>query len=248
MPIDQRPAMGQHVLFRYKKTLMAMTVSLALLAGLSTAEAGPFDWLFNPYPRSNGARHRATAVRRAKPEVAKPEATAAAPEKTTANDKAAPKETPAAVAANADGALIIAISLNKQRLTLYSDGVPIARSHVSTGTPGHQTPTGVFSIIQKDRWHHSSANGEAPMYFMQRISRSGVAIYQDVAPPAAAAQGSIRLPEAFARQLWGITKLGVRVIITNGEVTPATISHARLFAHRREPVETKQEPGESSTV
>jgi lipoprotein-anchoring transpeptidase ErfK/SrfK len=224
------------VLFHHKQALMAMTASLALLAGLSSAEAGPFDWLFNP---SAVARHRATAVRRAKPEVARPEATAA-------NDKAATKETPADVAAKADGALTIAISLNKQRLTLYSDGVPIARSHVSTGTPGHQTPTGVFSIIQKDRWHHSSANGEAPMYFMQRISRSGVAMYQDVAPPAAAAQGSIRLPEAFARQLWGITKLGVRVIITNGEVTPATISNARLFARRREPVETKPETGVSS--
>jgi lipoprotein-anchoring transpeptidase ErfK/SrfK len=206
------------VLSHHKKALMAMTASLALLAGLAvSAEAFPFDWLSNPLPQRNFGRHGATAVR------AKPAVTEALRENSAAKEKSATKETPADLAAKAKGVLTIAISLNKQQLTLYSDGVPIARSHVSTGTPGHQTPTGVFSIIQKDRWHHASTNGDAPMPFMQRITWSGIAMHQGVAPPSPASPGSIRLPEAFARQLWGATKLGVRVIITHGEITPAAI-------------------------
>jgi lipoprotein-anchoring transpeptidase ErfK/SrfK len=234
--------MGQCVLVRHKKALMAMTASLALLAGLaSSAEAFPFDWQPNGWPQPNFGRNGAPTVRPAKPAV-----TTAVREKSAANDKSATKETPADVAAKAKGVLTIVISLNKQQLTLYSDGVPIARSHVSTGIPGHQTPTGVFSIIQKDRWHHSNLYGDAPMYFMQRITWSGVAMHQGVVPPHPASHGCIRLPEAFARQLWGITKLGVRVIITQGEVTPAAISNGHLFTRRLEPLEAKREPGESS--
>jgi lipoprotein-anchoring transpeptidase ErfK/SrfK len=256
VPIDQRPATGRSVLVRHgvlvrhKKSLMAMTASLALLAGLaSSAEAFPFDWPFNPYPQPNVTRHRATPVARpARSAVAKPEAAEEVREKPAAKekDKSATKETPADVAAKAKGVLTIAISLNKQQLTLYSDGMPIARSHVSTGTPGHQTPTGVFSIIQKDRWHHSNLYGDAPMYFMQRITWSGVAMHQGITPPNPASHGCIRLPEAFARQLWGITKLGVRVIITHGEVTPAAISNGHLFTRRLEPLEAKRETIESS--
>jgi lipoprotein-anchoring transpeptidase ErfK/SrfK len=233
---------------------MAMTASLALLAGLASAEAFPFDWPFNAFPQQPSVtRHRAPPVRArpevvkpdaARPEVAKPAAKSAANEK----DKSATKETPADVAAKAKGVLTIAISLDKQQLTLYSDGVPIARSHVSTGTPGHQTPTGVFSIIQKDRWHRSDLSGNAPMYFMQRITWSGVAMHQGGVPNQPAAQGGIRLPEAFARQLWGMTKPGVRVIITRGEVTPAAISNGRLFTRKLEPLEAKRESGESSSA
>jgi lipoprotein-anchoring transpeptidase ErfK/SrfK len=229
------------VLFHHKKALMAMTASLALLAGLAaSAEAFPFDWLSNPLPQPNFGRHGATAVR------AKPAVTEALRENSAAKEKSATKETPADLAAKAKGVLTIAISLNKQQLTLYSDGVPIARSHVSTGTPGHQTPTGVFSIIQKDRWHHASTNGDAPMPFMQRITWSGIAMHQGVAPPSPASPGSIRLPEAFARQLWGVTKLGVRVIITHGEITPAAIPNGHLLTRRLEPLETKREAGKSS--
>ena len=107
-----------------------------------------------------------------------------------------------------------------KHLTLYSDGQPIAHSRVSTGVPGHATPTGVFSVIQKDRWHRSNIYNNAPMYYMQRITWSGVAMHQGVVPSGPASHGCIRLPEAFARQMWGITKLGARVIVTRGDVTP----------------------------
>jgi lipoprotein-anchoring transpeptidase ErfK/SrfK len=153
-----------------------------------------------------------------------------------------PPVKPAAKEPDARGTLGIIVSLEKQQLTLYADGAPIARSPVSSGKPGHSTPTGVFSIIEKDRWHHSNLYDDAPMYFMQRLTSSGVALHQGIVPNYPASHGCVRLPEAFARQLWGITKLGVRVIIAHGDVAPVEITHPRLFAPRHEPLEAKAEP------
>jgi lipoprotein-anchoring transpeptidase ErfK/SrfK len=141
---------------------------------------------------------------------------------------------------NARGSLSVIISLDRQQLTLYSDGLPIATSRVSTGRPGHSTPTGVFSIIEKDRWHHSNVYDDAPMYFMQRLTWSGVALHQGVVPNYPASHGCIRLPEAFARQLWSATKLGVRVIVVRGNAEPVAISHPRLF-HQRDQVVAKSD-------
>jgi lipoprotein-anchoring transpeptidase ErfK/SrfK len=150
------------------------------------------------------------------------------------------------IGAAAKGTLGIIVSLEKQQLTLYADGQPVAHSRVSTGKPGHGTPTGVFSIIEKDRWHHSNLYDNAPMYFMQRITSSGVALHQGIVPNYPASHGCVRLPEAFARQLWGITKTGVRVIITRGEVAPTDISHPRLFAPSREQLEAAAASSRSS--
>jgi hypothetical protein len=73
------------------------------------------------------------------------------------------------------GPLQIVVSIADQHVTLYSNGVRVAQGPVSTGVPGRPTPTGVFSIIQKDRFHHSNLYSNAPMPFMERITWSGVA-------------------------------------------------------------------------
>jgi lipoprotein-anchoring transpeptidase ErfK/SrfK len=145
---------------------------------------------------------------------------------------ARPKDTPVSseLADKAKGPLQILISLDKQQLTLYAGGQPIAHSRVSSGQRGHATPTGVFSIIQKDRWHRSNLYDDAPMWFMQRITWSGVALHQGVVPNYPASHGCVRLPEAFAKQLWSVTKLGARVIIARGDVAPVEFSHPKLFA------------------
>jgi hypothetical protein len=144
-------------------------------------------------------------------------------------------------AVNAPGILTVVVSLSKQKLTLYSDGQRIGGSNVSTGRAGHSTPTGVFSIIQKDRWHHSNLYDDAPMYFMQRITWSGVALHQGIVPNYPASHGCIRLPEAFARQFWGTTKIGVRVIIARDDPGPAAISHPLLFTHPAEQLQAKRD-------
>jgi hypothetical protein len=210
--------MGHSTYLRHRNSLLAMTASIALLAGFGTpAQAFPFDFQQRPAARPM-AKNMVVAAR----------------------EKPA-KEKEEDLATRAKGLLTVIISIDKQQLTLYSDGVPVAHSRVSTGTPGHPTPTGVFSIIQKDRWHRSNLYGNAPMFYMQRITWSGVAMHQGIVPNYPASHGCIRLPEAFARQMWTTTKMGARVIIARSEVTPAAITHAKLFTIKREEAEPKFE-------
>ena len=126
------------------------------------------------------------------------------------------------------GPILLAISIGSQRVTVYDDGTPVAVSPVSTGMAGHLTPTGVFSVIQKQRWHRSNLYSNAPMPYMQRITWSGVALHAGVVPGHPASHGCIRLPERFAVRLWGMTKVGARVVITRGEAAPYEITHPRL--------------------
>ena len=112
----------------------------------------------------------------------------------------------------------------------------IAHSRVSSGVRGRSTPTGVFSIIQKDRWHRSNLYDDAPMWFMQRITWSGVALHQG---DRAELPGLARLhpPARGVRpQLWTTTKIGARVIVAHGNVTPTEIAHPKLFTPKRAPV------------
>jgi hypothetical protein len=102
-------------------------------------------------------------------------------------------------------------------------------SSVSTGIPGHPTPTGIFSVIEKQRYHASNIYSGAPMPYMQRITWSGIAMHQGVVPGHPASHGCIRLPEAFANRLFRTTKVGVRVLVTNRPVEPTEFSHPRLF-------------------
>jgi lipoprotein-anchoring transpeptidase ErfK/SrfK len=129
-----------------------------------------------------------------------------------------------------EGPLQVIISIKHQRLTLYANGQPIAHSPVSTGVPGHPTPMGVFSVIEKQIYHESNLYSSAPMPYMQRITWSGVAMHQGVVPGHPASHGCIRLPREFAQRLWRITKVGARVIIAQDEAHLADIASPRLFA------------------
>jgi hypothetical protein len=125
---------------------------------------------------------------------------------------------------------LIVISIPKQRISLYGADGFHAQGAVSTGRTGFPTPTGVFSIIQKNRYHRSNIYGGAPMPFMQRITWSGVAMHQGVLPGYPASHGCIRLTHKFASELWGMTRMGVRVIVTPDDAQPAEVAHAALPA------------------
>lgn len=133
-----------------------------------------------------------------------------------------------AAAALPQGQLHIVVNVSSQRLSLYANGTLAARSAVSTGMRGHSTPTGVFSIIQKRRFHHSNIYSGAPMPFMQRITWSGIALHQGVVPGYPASHGCIRLPADFAQFLWKTTKIGARVIVARNDVEPYPFSHPLL--------------------
>src|ERR1700728_4525099 len=126
------------------------------------------------------------------------------------------------------GPLIISISIAQQKLRVYDANGLFAESPVSTGMSGHPTPMGVFSVIQKQKFHRSNIYSGAPMPFMQRITWSGVAMHAGVLPGYPASHGCIRMPPAFAVKMYGWTRMSARVIITPGEVTPASFSHPLL--------------------
>jgi lipoprotein-anchoring transpeptidase ErfK/SrfK len=133
--------------------------------------------------------------------------------------------------------LIITVSIQKQQVKVYDANGFFAEAPVSTGMPGHPTPMGVFSVIEKDRYHHSNIYSGAPMPFMQRITWSGVAMHAGVLPGYPASHGCIRMPESFAIKMWGWTKMGARVIVTPGELsTPVSFTHPLLPAMKVMPV------------
>jgi len=111
------------------------------------------------------------------------------------------------------GPLFLVIDLSAQRATLYRNGMVIAASTVSTGSRGRNTPTGVFTILQKEVFHRSRTYDDAPMPYMQRLTWKGVALHAGHVASYPASHGCIRLPRGFAKRLYGITRLGTPVMI-----------------------------------
>ena len=134
--------------------------------------------------------------------------------------------------AKPQGPVIIAISIEKQHLKVYDANGFFAEAPVSTGMKGHATPMGVFSVIQKQKLHHSNIYSGAPMPYMQRITWSGIAIHAGVLPGYPASHGCIRMPMAFAMKMWNWTRMGARVVVTPGEMTPASFSHPLLVTQK----------------
>jgi hypothetical protein len=118
------------------------------------------------------------------------------------------------------GPVMIIVSLRDQRAHVYRNGVPIGISTVSTGKEGHETPTGVFTILQKRVDHKSNLYNSAPMPYMQRLTWDGIALHAGNLPGYPASHGCIRLPKAFAEKLYSTTSLGLTVVITDEDAVP----------------------------
>jgi hypothetical protein len=130
---------------------------------------------------------------------------------------------------------LIVISIPKQRISVYGGNGFHAQSSVSSGRTGFPTPIGVFSVIQKNRYHRSNIYSGAPMPFMQRITWSGVAMHEGVLPGYPASHGCIRLTHKFASELWSMTRMGVRVVVTPDDAEPVQVTHAKLPAPNMTP-------------
>src|ERR1700676_622994 len=144
-------------------------------------------------------------------------------------------ETPEKESTKPQGPLIIAISIERQKLKIYDAKGFFAETPISTGMRGHPTPMGVFSVIQKHKFHHSNIYSGAPMPYMQRITWSGVAMHAGVLPGRPASHGCIRMPMAFAMKMWNWTRMGARVVITPGEINPTSFSHPLLATLKVQP-------------
>lgn len=125
---------------------------------------------------------------------------------------------------------LIAVSIADQRLTVYDRGQVVAHAPVSTGMAGHATPTGIFSVLQKETFHRSNIYSGAPMPFMQRITWSGIALHAGVLPGYPASHGCIRMPEDFAIRLYHLTQRGARVVIARHVTAPVPFENAHLLA------------------
>jgi hypothetical protein len=121
------------------------------------------------------------------------------------------------------------VSLKSQHVTIYDADGWIMRAPVSSGQRGRETPAGVFSVIQKDADHHSNLYDDASMPHMERVTWSGIALHGGPLPGHAASHGCVRMPYGFAADLFGRTKLGMRVIIAPHDVQPVDIAHPALF-------------------
>ncbi|MFW2831058.1 L,D-transpeptidase [Sphingomonas sp. ID0503] len=118
------------------------------------------------------------------------------------------------------GPIILVVSLRRQLAFVYRNGVLIAASTISSGKAGHETPTGVFTILQKHVDHKSNLYNAAPMPYMQRLTWDGIALHAGNLPGYPASHGCVRLPLAFAKLLYGVTRLGLTVIITPEAAVP----------------------------
>lgn len=143
----------------------------------------------------------------------------------------APKIAPA-------GPLLVYVDLSRQLATIYRNGVRIGVSTVSTGKAGHETPTGVFTILEKNVEHHSNVYNNATMPYQQRLTWSGVALHAGGLPGYPESHGCVHLPYAFARELFSATNRGTTVVVTGDASHPVSADGGEVLA----PAAIEREP------
>jgi len=128
------------------------------------------------------------------------------------------------------GPVLVYVDLTRQLATVYRNGVRIAVSTISSGKGGYETPTGVFTILEKDKDHRSRTYDDAPMPYQQRLTWKGVALHAGNLPGFPASHGCVRLPMEFAKKLFTVTPMGGTVVIAGGHEDPVKRPAAGVLA------------------
>lgn len=128
------------------------------------------------------------------------------------------------------GPVLVYVDLGRQLATVYRNGVRIGVSTISSGKDGYSTPTGVFTILEKDKDHRSRTYDNAPMPFQQRLTWKGVALHAGNLPGYPASHGCVRLPMEFAKRLFQVTPMGGTVVIAGGHEDPVKRPVAGVLA------------------
>lgn len=131
---------------------------------------------------------------------------------------------------DAEGPLLMQVSLNEQRLYVYDANGLVTQTRISSGRAGHETPKGIYSILEKKIDHTSNIYLDAKMPYMQRLTMTGIALHAGVVPGYPASGGCVRLPFDFARRFFGMTDINQRVVIAPDVQAPAELTHPLLFA------------------
>ena len=116
----------------------------------------------------------------------------------------------------------IVVSLADQSLYAYNGQTLVATSNISSGKPGHETPTGEFTVSEKDPDHHSSLYENASMPFFMRLTDGGVGLHAGFIPGYPASHGCVRLPIGMAKELFQHVEPGTPVEITPNTMAAAT--------------------------
>jgi hypothetical protein len=128
------------------------------------------------------------------------------------------------------GPVVMVVSITEQRAYVYRNGILIGATTVSTGRPGHPTPTGVFTVLQKQKEHRSTIYDGAPMPYMERLTWGGVALHAGGLPGYPESHGCIHLPSEFARRLFEISPGGMTVVIGTEATEPERVAHPGYLA------------------
>jgi lipoprotein-anchoring transpeptidase ErfK/SrfK len=136
-------------------------------------------------------------------------------------------------------AVHVVVSLPKQRAYMMTGGQIVIDSPISSGKRGHTSPTGHFSVLEKDPNHHSSIYGDfvdgsgrivragvsakidaapsgthfagATMKWFMRLTDEGVGMHIGILPGYPASHGCIRMPSDGAKLFYDIVKVGTPV-------------------------------------
>jgi len=130
----------------------------------------------------------------------------------------------------ATGPVVMVVSITEQRAYVYRNGILIGATTVSTGRPGHATPTGVFTVLQKQKEHRSTIYNGAPMPYMERLTWGGVALHAGGLPGYPESHGCIHLPSEFAQRLFEISPNGMTVVIGTDATEPERVAHPGYLA------------------
>jgi len=128
------------------------------------------------------------------------------------------------------GPVVMVVSITEQRAYVYRNGILIGATTVSTGRPGHATPTGVFTVLQKQKEHRSTIYDGAPMPYMERLTWGGVALHAGGLPGYPESHGCIHLPSEFAQRLFEISPNGMTVVIGTEATEPERVAHPGYLA------------------
>lgn len=114
-----------------------------------------------------------------------------------------------------DGEIRVIVDLQAERLYAYRGGYEIGRTVILYGHDDSPTPTGSFTITEKDEDHISNLYF-VPMPYMMRLTNDGIAIHGSMVEQGYASRGCIGVPDDFAELLFNQVELGTRVLITRG--------------------------------